>query len=196
MAAHLYQCPQLRLADFKSFFNYERLVQRIIATRPGNKAKAIAALSSADITLTTDETTYHCRPVVSDDGIVKAIAITWKHRRKEFSTKVSIERAANNLDLGCVRYLLCPRTWKRCRVLYIIEPYLCDGLPHSIITSRHTFRSVVYASQTRGKNECPPDPYRKYGKTMYKGKQTAYGRKIEKFEERERQRFARIFGWC
>ena len=89
-----------------------------------------------------------------------------------------------NIGKGVVRYFECPISHALCRILY-----LCNGT----FVSRKVLKSYLYESQRRSKQGrlmprgcLSPDfiPYKRFGKRMYRGELTPYGKRIERYEKK------------
>lgn len=105
------------------------------------------------------------------------------NQEKQMHYNVTIIEREANLGKGVVRFFLCPITYKPCRKLY-----LYDG----VFVSRRVLRGAMYRSQTKSKLDrvMPPGfaaddfiPYKRYGKTHYRGKITPYGKRIKRYED-------------
>lgn len=92
-----------------------------------------------------------------------------------------IEREAN-IGKGVVRFFMCPRCHQLCRNLYLYG---------DMFVSRKAMSGVIYRCQAMSKwqrtmgNGWASDnfiPYKRYGKTHYRGKLTPYGKRIERYQ--------------
>lgn len=86
-----------------------------------------------------------------------------------------------------VYYFLCPRTYSKCRILYKMEGGGFYG--------RKALTRALYPQQMESRLmralQYPPEgkePYRRYGKTHYRGKPTAYGKRCERWERAEERK--------
>jgi len=60
------------------------------------------------------------------------------------SYRIELERRSSNLGKGHVWYFICPKTERRCRILYGIGDYFL---------SRHAYPAAMYRSQTEAKSD-------------------------------------------
>ena len=102
----------------------------------------------------------------------------WDYEGERRKVIVALCSEPSNLGKGQVWYFLCPYTGRKCRTLFL------NG---KVIASRYAF-CHVYSYQNESKRNrifrgCGKidTPERKYGKKMYKGKLTPYGRKVDKY---------------
>lgn len=95
---------------------------------------------------------------------------------------VFIYTQAANIGNGVVRFFDCPITHELCRKLY---------LHGDMFVSRKAMKGVLYRCQAASKHErAMPSgwasddfiPFRRYGKTHYRGKLTPYGKRIERYQ--------------
>lgn len=102
----------------------------------------------------------------------------WDYEGGRRKVIVALCSEPSNLGKGQVWYFLCPHTGRKCRTLFF------NG---KVIAGRHAFCHVYsYQNESRinqllssiGKNDSPK---RKYGKEMYKGKVTPYGKRVNKY---------------
>jgi len=109
--------------------------------------------------------THNSKPFVE-------VSYTWQEQKIKYSFRlVSVE---SNLGKGSVWYFECPRTYKLCRKLYLVEGYFYH---------RSAFRGCMYESQTYSKRfrkyvpylsamYSDEHPYKKHFKKFYKGQPT------------------------
>lgn len=108
----------------------------------------------------------------------------WDHKGEHRKVTISLCSEPSNLGKGRVWYFLCPYTGHKCRKLFL------DG---KVIASRYAFYHVYsYQNESRisrvirGCGESD-NPERKYGKAMYKGKTTPYGKRVDKYYSKLRR---------
>ncbi len=121
------------------------------------------------------------------------IELEYKYRGEPRKYKVQLVSTPSNLGKGKVWYFLCPKTLKRCRVLYSIGGYFFH---------REAFKGCLYESQTHNKKYRQLDKtfgayfraeryydqiYRKHFKKTYAGKPTRKYLKLSKAIERVEQ---------
>lgn len=109
-------------------------------------------------------------------------AFIWEYNGKKKQEKIELRKEPSNLGQGYVWYFVCPCTRRKCRKLFL------DG---NIIASRYAFNHV-YSIQMENKQNIffrklgkLDDPRKKYGKPLYRGKITLYGKKIQKHRKRQ-----------
>lgn len=138
------------------------------------------------------------------DGVTKHIKISWNNNESQISAtidmnigkitfdylcdgqpihySVDIERRTANIGFGEVYFF---RLRHRGKAIYCKNLYLYNGL----FVPRVMIPDAMYSCQIENKSVraaiYDKEPFRKYGKTHYNGKLTAYGRRINKFYEHE-----------
>ena len=134
---------------------------------------------------------YICgvRTKISFDPFEYELKFTFKSNEGEEITRtIDIVEETSNLpnSKGKIYYFLCPRSWKKCRILYKINTHFW---------SRRGFKAY-YPQQMDSKilREVTPkkEPFRKYGKEYYRGKLTPYGKRCERFYEYENKRASKF----
>ncbi len=123
------------------------------------------------------------------EGGIGSLLIEWSspkcHRRRSQTIPIDYRRSNLKPDC-CVPYFLCPLTGRKCRKLFT------DG---NTIASRKAFTDRYERNYLSHKQRAiepfiasdRTQPYRKYGKRTYKGIPTAYGRRVQRWEERVQQ---------
>lgn len=101
------------------------------------------------------------------------IELEYKYKGEPRNYKVLLVYTRSNLGKGKVWYFLCPKTLKRCRVLYLIGGYFYH---------RSAFKGCMYESQTQTKG------YRQLDKTI-----GAYFRAEMYYEQINRKHFKKTY---
>lgn len=95
---------------------------------------------------------------------------------------IDIEKRTANIGFGDVYFF---RLMRQGKAIYCKNLYLYNGL----FVPRVMIPDAMYGIQIENKSVraaiYDKEPFRKYGKTHYNGKLTAYGRRINKFYEHE-----------
>ncbi len=126
--------------------------------------------TTAKIAITVDNTNN----VVSLDYVVDG--------ERHMKYNVFIYEKEANIGNGVVRFFDCPITHTLCRKLYLYG---------DMFVSRKAMRGALYRSQAVSKHErAMPSgwasddfiPFRRYGKTHYRGKITPYGKRLERYQ--------------
>ena len=120
------------------------------------------------------------RPIVTIEEGRIYLSLEWVDGGEERSQRIEILKQESNLVSGSyLYYFLCPFGY-RCKQLYYIG---------GEFRSRRSFK-YYYPSQAKSKAQrersvlSEDEPYRRYGKTHYKGKITPYGKRCKRYEER------------
>lgn len=79
---------------------------------------------------------------ITVNTISSYIELDYRFRGEPINYRVSIVSIASNLGKGEVKYFLCPKTNKRCRILYSVGQYFY---------SRNAFSGAMYETQTQCK---------------------------------------------
>ena len=116
--------------------------------------------------------------IVVNTGDAPFVELTYSYNKEPINYKIALVSLPSNLNNGKVWYFLCPKTGKRCRVLYQVGGYFLH---------REAFNGCMYESQTKSKSGRVSDrliknyfgsgaPYeqlkKKYFKRTYAGKST------------------------
>ena len=126
--------------------------------------------TTAKIAITVDNINH----VVSLDYVVDG--------ERHMKYKVFIYEQEANIGKGVVRFFDCPITHTLCRKLYLYG---------NMFVSRKAMRGAIYRCQAKSKwqramgNGWASDdfiPFKRYGKTHYRGKLTPYGKRIERYQ--------------
>lgn len=126
------------------------------------------------------------------DNERKKLTLSYVYNGEHMSYDVPIVERRSNLGRGVVRFFMCPTTNTLCRKLYLI-----DGR----FVSRRAVHGAVYRKQTQSRRwRVIADgwmrddfvPYRRYGKPLYRGKLTPYGKRIQRYQEMEKRS---CIGW-
>lgn len=110
------------------------------------------------------------------------LQIKWVEDGETYKRDIYVRAERSNLPTlkdSYVYYFLCPRTGRKCRTLYKIGCYFW---------SRSSFRHH-YSGQNQSHYDrvisAREEPYKRYGKKMYKGKLTPYGKRCMRYQIRE-----------
>ena len=130
-----------------------------------------------------------CSEIHSDDP---HILLSYSCNGVPLQYKVRLVKSPSNLGRGEVWFFLCPRTFKRCRKLYLGDTHFCH---------RSAFRGCMYDKQTLSKKyrwmenvvfpyfkteELYEQLYKKHLKKKYAGKPTKkYARLTRQIKKRE-----------
>lgn len=139
----------------------------------------------------TNQPCYYQHPLIIADTTYfvscnpKEMTITfrWEEEGKQYEREVMLWAENSNLP-NChskVYYFICPRMGSKCRMLFRIGSFLWG---------RRGFKAV-YPGQNSGKRKrilrYMEEPYKSYGKRQYKGKETPYGKRCQRYEMHEEQ---------
>lgn len=128
--------------------------------------------------------------LMDHNSYVELIYNHWNHQRKY---KVQLTCIESNIGSGVIWYFICPKTNKRCRILYFIDGYFYH---------RDAFPGYLYESQIKktglaamAKSLCGLSKseqevksfYSKYRKKYYAGKPTKLFIKIMKIKKEIKQ---------
>lgn len=127
------------------------------------------------------------------DNVRKLLTLSYVYNDEHMSYNVPIVERRSNLGRGVVRFFLCPTTNTLCRKLYLV-----DGR----FVSRRAIHGAMYRNQTKSRRwrniadgwmRDDFIPYRRYGKPLYRGKLTPYGKRIQRYEKMGWRSFEE---WC
>lgn len=167
------QNPQLRLRWFKP------MIRRALESGQPVRLKSPVSIPGVGYTLSL-------RPEVRVERNQIALYLRWEDCGERYFQRIDILRQRSNLIAGSsVYYFFCQGY--RSRKLF----YLCGQF-----RSRRSFRHV-YPEQMESHGDRAisyrEEPYRKYGKPVYRGKLTPYGKKCDKYEQNEEARAAAMY---
>lgn len=111
---------------------------------------------------------------------------------QHLNQKIEVERQESHLVAGAhVYYFLCPVTHRRCKKLYLIG----DGFRCSK-AFRHYYPQQHKSHRDRIRVYDDDAPYRAKGKMYYRGELTPYGKRVQRWEEKEEQDFRELLYEC
>ncbi len=121
------------------------------------------------------------------------VELVYSYKDEPRQYRINIVSVPSNLGNGEVWYFVCPTTFKRCRVLYLVGGYFL----HRTAFNNCMYESQTYSKKTRTliqmfseamvKDEVYSQLYSKYFKSHYRGKPTKrYSRLKRKLEISER----------
>ncbi len=112
------------------------------------------------------------------------LSYTW--RDQSINDKIYLVKKESNLGKGYIWYFLCPRTGKRCRILYSIGAYFS----HRVASSNGMYECQTYSKHMRQLYKMVPSEYEahqlyaevnsKHFKKFYRGKPTRRYQRIRK----------------
>jgi len=109
---------------------------------------------------------------------------------KRLQQRIRVEQQESHLIAGAhVYYFICPVSDQRCKKLYLI----CNGF-RCRKTFRHYYPQQHKSHRERIKTYDGDAPYRAYGKQYYRGKLTPYGKRVQRWENKEEQSSIQLFG--
>lgn len=111
---------------------------------------------------------------------------------KSLKQRIAVEQQESHLIAGAhVYYFLCPVSYQRCKKLYLI----CNGF-RCRKTFRHYYPQQHQSHRDRIRTYDEDAPYRAYGKQYYRGKLTPYGKRVQRWEEKEDRSFTQLLNDC
>lgn len=170
--------PAIRVADFLP------LIRK--AVRDGGRVGY-----SAPLTLYGYNYILTLSPEVcaGEDGTI-TLTLIWNDGGQKYRQRIKILPDESHLIAGTyVYYFLCPFGYKSKKLFYV------GGVFRSRRTFRHEYKGQNQSRRDRKIKHLTDkgDPYRDYGKPYYKGKLTPYGKRCERYEERQKESITAFF---
>ena len=164
----LHQNPQLRLNWFLP------MIKKAVETGEWVTTKEPLPINGLDYTL-------YLTPVAKTDGRRITLSLNWEDDGENYTQDVTIRRERSNLKFGYyVYYFLCPYGYKSRKLFYILKEWRSRrSFRHGYSCQRlsHHQRETSYLSQE--------EPYKLWGKPYYRDRLTPYGRRCQKYENKQ-----------
>ena len=165
----LYQNPQIRLRWFLP------LIKKAVETGEEITTQDPVPLNGLDYTL------YFIPKVKTDaDGQI-TLYLRWLDGGEIYRQRIPIIREESNLIPGTFVYFFLSPSGHKSKKLF----YICN-----LFRSRRSFVHIYFEQkrsrlQRQTEQLSRDEPYRRYGKTLYRGKLTPYGKRCARYEKQQ-----------
>lgn len=122
---------------------------------------------------------------VSVDNVENTVTLDYRFNGIRICYDVRIVERRSNLGCGAVRFFMCPTSHALCRKLYLVNGRFVSRRAAGRAMYLNQTKSRIWRNVADGWGSEDFIPYRRYGKVVYKGRLTPYGKRIQRYIEME-----------